>query len=344
MKKTFSQALIIVLMVITSIHSTFSQKDSLFTISGTADVYFRSNLNSTNNPDNGGVLAPGTSFANLPGFALGMANIIGSYETDKMGFVTDLVFGPRGAEAVFGSGPSQNIINQLYGYVNINERLKVTLGNFNTYLGYEVISPAANFNYSTSYMFSYGPFSHTGIKLDVDLGSGFTIMGGIFNPTDATDYNPTGDYFYGSQLGYSNDAGGVWVNILTDGDFVQIDLTTGWSASEKLYLGLNATMASDNFDGIAGYVQYSASEVLALGIRTEYFTDKGVGVIIDEESESQSVTDITLSANYKIGNLTLIPEFRLDYFSDENKIVTDAITGEAANNLSSIVLAAVFSF
>ena len=47
--------------------------------------------------------------------------------------------------------------------------MTVTLGNFNTFLGYEVISPAANFNYSTSYMFSYGPFSHTGMKLDFSV-------------------------------------------------------------------------------------------------------------------------------------------------------------------------------
>ena len=344
MKKTFAQALIILVLVSTSIHTAFSQMDSMFTISGTADVYFRSNLNSTNNPDNGGMLAPGTSFANLPGFALGMANIVGAYGSGKIGFVTDFVFGPRGTEAVFGSGPSQNIVNQLYGYINVNERLKVTLGNFNTFLGYEVISPAANFNYSTSYMFSYGPFSHTGIKLDVDLGSGFSAMGGIFNPTDATDYNPTGDYFYGGQVGYANDAGGAWVNLLTDGDFVQIDFTTGWSATEKIFFGLNTTMATENFDGIAGYVQYSTSETLSLGIRTEYFKDKGVGVILDDDSESQSVTDITISANYKVGNLTIIPEFRLDCFSEDNKVITDAITGEAANSLSSFVLAAVFSF
>ncbi len=48
-----------------------------------------------------GPTAPGTSFANRPGFALGMANLIASYEGEKVGFVADLVFGPRGEEAVF---------------------------------------------------------------------------------------------------------------------------------------------------------------------------------------------------------------------------------------------------
>ena len=45
-------------------------------------------------------------------------------------------------------------------------RLTVTLGQFNTFYGYEVISPAANFNYTVSYLFNAGPFSHTGIQMD----------------------------------------------------------------------------------------------------------------------------------------------------------------------------------
>ena len=164
--------------------SLFSQikLDSFFTIGGSIDAYYRTNLQGTNNPENGGTLAPGTSFANLPGFSLGMFNLISSYEGKKTGFVADMVFGPRGAEAVFGSPAPLNIVNQLYAYWNITDKVKATIGNFNTFLGYEVISPTGNFNYSTSYAFSYGPFSHTGLKLDFDLGKGFSGMIGVLTP------------------------------------------------------------------------------------------------------------------------------------------------------------------
>ena len=344
MKNFTIRSLSIAMLFIMTKHTVSAQLDSLMTISGSVDMYFRSNLNSTNNPENGGALAPATSFANLPGFSLGMANIVGSYESDKVGFVADLVFGPRGTEAVFGSSPSQNIVNQLYGFINLSEKVTVTLGNFNTFLGYEVISPASNFNYSTSYMFSYGPFSHTGVKVDVDMGSGFSAMGGVFNPTDATDYNPTGDYYYGGQLGYSNSEGGAWLNVLTDGDFTQVDLTTGWDVSDKLYTGLNVTMASDNFSGIAGYLQYATSDALSLGIRTEYFKDEGLGILLDENTTSESVTNFTFTANYKVGNLTIIPEIRTDAFSRDNFVLTDAVAGETSSSLSSLVIAAVFSF
>ncbi len=321
-------------------HKINGQSDSLFSLSGSVDVYYRANLNSTNDPSNGGTLAPGTSFSNLPGFSLGMANLIASYDTEKVGFVADLVFGPRGSEAVFLSGPSENIVNQLYGYWNVSDKVTVTMGNFNTFLGYEVISPAANFNYSTSYMFSYGPFSHTGLKIDFDLGSGFSLMTGVFNPTDATEYNLTGDYVGGVQLGYEGETGGAWLNFLFDDDFFQVDLTTGWQATDKVYVGLNTTSASDNFLGFAGYLQLATSDDLSLGIRAEYFQDKGVGVIETDEN----VIDFTVSANYKVGNMILIPEIRLDAFSYDDAIVTDAISGETAKSLASFVLAAVFSF
>ena len=76
------------------------------------------------------------------------------------------------------------------------------MGNFNTFLGYEVISPAANFNYSTSYMFSYGPFSHTGLKADIALSDDVSLMLAVLNSTDYTESQPIGeDYMFGAQLG-----------------------------------------------------------------------------------------------------------------------------------------------
>jgi hypothetical protein len=126
-----------------------TEEKPTFNFSGTVDTYFRSSF--SEDP-----VAPATSFGDLNGFALGMANFIVSYEGEKSGFVADAVFGPRGSNAVFGSvrgsfddpgyGFSSEILNQLYVYYNIAEGVTVTLGNFNTFLGYEVISPAANFN------------------------------------------------------------------------------------------------------------------------------------------------------------------------------------------------------
>lgn len=332
------------------VFNTYAQikLDSSFTISGSIDTYFRANLNSTNDGLNGGTLAPGTSFANLPGFSLGMFNLVSTYEGKNTGFTADLVFGPRGNEAVFGSEGSLNIVNQLFAYWSPSDKVTLTLGNFNTFLGYEVISPASNFNYSTSYMFSYGPFSHTGFKADFDLGGGFSGMLGVFNPTDFTDFNPFGfdALAGGAQLGYENDKGGAWLNFILSDEFYQIDLTTGWQATDKVYVGVNATTAKDAFSGAALYLQLATSESLSLGIRGEYFLDQGVGVVdFDiEDGEDEGVFDLTLSANYKVGNLTLIPEIRLDAFSQDIVMPDFENPTDMQGSLSSFLLAAVYSF
>ena len=317
------------------------------TISGSADTYFRTNISGgSSDIDNGGTFAPATSFANLPGFSLGMANLIGTYEAKNSGVVVDLVFGPRGSDAVFASAPSANIVNQLYAYWNVSDNATITLGNFNTFLGYEVISPTANFNYSTSYMFSYGPFSHTGLKLDIATESGFSIMGAILNPTDITEFNPTGDYFFGAQLGY----GGFYLNGLFGDDYTQIDLTGGVDVSENFYLGINATVtdagvndAGDDFGffGAALYAQLATSDNFKIGARYEFFQDDDGNLALGSGIRETNVSDFTLTANYSVGNLTIIPEFRLDSVSEDVFIDSD---GEAGSTLTSFVLAFVYGF
>lgn len=335
------------------------EEEAKFTLSGSADAYFRASTDDQ---------APVTSFANLPGFSLGMFNLIGTHEGKKAGFVGDLVFGPRGGDAVFASGVptlggvaanASTFVNQLYVYFNASDNVTLTLGNFNTFLGYEVISPTGNFNYSTSYMFSYGPFSHTGIKADIGLGEDVSLMLGVFNPTDLTEANYIGSYSYGAQLGYK----GVYLNLLygdQDGDaedsagaLFQVDLTAGFDVTEDLYVGVNATMnsydagdESDNpgFYGFAGYLQYALSESFALGLRGEYFGENntGYGIIGAYDTDlSASVIDLTLSGNITVGDLTFIPEIRLDSASEDVFLDGD---GKATSSLVSFVLAGVYAF
>lgn len=308
---------------------------SALKISGSVDVYYHASLSEEYT-----AFAP-TAFADLPGFSLGMANVVLEQEGEKFGFKSDLVFGPRGEDAIFLSselrpGGSSNVVNQLYVFWKATEALTFTLGDFNTFLGYEVISPTGNFNYSTSYMFSFGPFSHTGLKVDYVIGSGFSVMGSIMNPTDATEYNPTNDYAGGLQIGYEKGGLGVWLNSIFSEDFTQFDITAGYDVSETIYVGLNATTASDNFSGVAAYFQVATSESLKLGVRAESFVDKGLGLFAMDES----VFNLTLSANYKIGNLTLIPEYRFDAFSTE-RVFSDEFSSQS---LSALTLAAVCSF
>ncbi len=329
-----------------------------FSISGSVDAYFRTNFNGLNQSQNivGGdevtltPAAPATSFANDPGFAIGMANVILGYEGDKVGFVADLVFGPRGEDAVFLSAPSNNIVNQLYAYYKVNDALKFTLGNWNTFLGYEVISPAANFNYSTSYMFSYGPFSHTGLKADFSFDDHWTGMLAIMNPTDYTEFNPIGKYSFGGQVGYSNDSGSAYLNLLygeqslSDAALFQIDLTTGWDLTEAFYLGFNTTYQDTEgtgFYGAALYPQLALSDSFGLGLRAEYFKELEDGGFV--YGADTSVTAFTLTGSYQTGGLIIKPEFRIDSVSDDNPAFLDKNL-DPSSDLASFLVAAIYAF
>ena len=342
MKKIITLSMFLVALV------SFAQEESpvekkKFTLSGSIDAYYRANLNAPNDADNW--TKPGTSFANLPGFALGMANVVASYEGKKVGFVADLVFGPRGTDAIFASpmySATGNIVNQLYAYWNVSDNVTLTMGNFNTFLGYEVISPVGNFNYSTSYLFSYGPFSHTGIKADFTLSDDLSLMVGVMNDTDATEFNPTGDYAFGAQLGFS----GQFLNVLVDPSFLEIDFTGGFDVSDKFYLGINGAYYSleddgGGFYGAALYPQYATSDAFKIGLRAEYFVEDGNFGAIGTGVADSSVFAATLTGSYVIDNLTIKPELRLDSASDNSFLDNDLAPQKS---LSSFVLAAIYSF
>ena len=315
----------------TEVATEETTEEPTFSIAGSIDTYYRSSE-----------YAPGTSFGNLPGFALGMANVILSYEGEKSGFVADFVFGPRGTDAVFNSTGSSNIVNQLYAYYNVSDSFTLTLGNFNTFLGYEVISPVANFNYTTSYMFSYGPFSHTGLKADIALTDDVSIMLGMLNSTDMTEFQPIGDdYMIGAQLGLY----GQYINYLGGGTagVSQIDFTGGFNITNSLYLGLNATSYSDDndveFSGIALYPQYSFSDSFALGARYEAFSEDGLGAIGSVSGEGDN-TSFTITGSYTSGNMIIKPELRLDTASGQFYSNADGAT----DSLSTFIVAAIYSF
>ncbi|GAA3522018.1 hypothetical protein GCM10022393_40620 [Aquimarina addita] len=331
-----------------------------FSVNGSVDGYFRANLTGPNKAADGEFLAPSTSFANQNGFSLGMANVILGYEGEKVGFVADLVYGPRGADAVFNSEGSANIINQMYVYWNVSEKVTLTMGNFNTYLGYEVISPTGNFNYSTSYMFSYGPFSHTGLKADFAINDEWSAMVAVMNPTDYTENNPFDTYIVGAQLGYAVDNGSAYLNFRYGNEGVpgevgptfQADLTTGWDLSEDFYLGINGTYLSTEpqedgdsfgFYGVALYPQYKTSESFTLGLRGEYFAEYSGGVDaldVDDEGDG-SVFAATLTGSYAVGDLTFKPELRLDSTSEDSFEDGDF---EPTDSLISFTLGAIYKF
>ena len=349
-------------------------------ISGSVDTYFHKSFNRVQH-------APGTSFANLPGFSLGMINLIANYTSARSGVVADVVIGPRGSDAVFraayknaeGGGSSQ-MINQMYAYYQVSDKVRINIGQFNTFLGYETITPSKNVHYSTSYLFTYGPFNHTGIWSEIDLTNGWNAKLAVMNPTDYTEFNPFDSYTFGGQLGYVCTCGSLYLNATfgdpdgrlqaadsvgtrSDGNALQLDFTGSWNLTEKYTIGLGTSVRSTEagqvkttsgseysqrtsraYYGAALYNQFAVTEHVKLALRTEYFFESkgGAGAIGQYDKNGNAwIYEITFSANLSSNGFKLIPEVRVDGAS--SRIFSNASDGRANSSLATFNLAVVYT-
>ena len=303
-------------------------------ISGTVDVY-----GTINSVDNSG--APGLLIANpekANGFGLGMANTVLSYDQAKSGVVADIAFGPRADDANMAGA-----INQLYAYYNLSEKTTITAGQFNTFLGYEVISPSANFNYSVSYLFNAGPFSHTGIKLDYAASEDLSFLLAVTNAhaIPSSSANDSGATQYGAQVGYK----GQYLNFIYGSvaetsarDALFLDYTGGFNLFDSFFMGINAAYAYSEDDevgyqGVALFLENSFSDTFALGLRPELFS-------LTSADGNEDVLALTLTASSRLDeNLKLIMELRYDSSDDY------IIEGIAAEKTATVLtIAAVYSF
>ena len=91
--------------------------------------------------------------------------------------------GTRAKEFSYTDEGILSSVKQLYVSYLPNNWLKLTAGTWATHVGYELVDPQLNRNYSMSYMFTNGPFHHTGVKAEITKGkSGFML--GFSNATD----------------------------------------------------------------------------------------------------------------------------------------------------------------
>ena len=322
-------------------------------ISGSVDTYWKYDFSGYKNSD--GTSNIGTSFADEQNsISIGMIDVSLSQTVGKASFVGEIAFGPRSFKSIplFQADGNDNIyvgIQNLYATYQFNDVFSMTAGYMGTFVGYEVISPAANFNYSTSYLFSFGPFQNSGIKADFAVSDRFSFMVGLFNDWNVyEDFNGVSDF--GAQIHFVPvEDWDVYLNFVTgDPSGTIIDLTTGWQVTDGFYMGLNAADYSASgsdagYTGVALYPQLSLTDAIGIGLRYEYFKLKeykdGDGMTFD----SQSINAFTLTANLKSGPLTIIPEVRLDGGNDEFFFKNSAGT-EMSKSASQFLIAAVYAF
>lgn len=353
------QKFLLAASALATLNTTFGQdstatKAPALAISGSADMYYKYDFGKSK----GNNL---TSFTNSHNsFELGMASVKFDYTASKVQMVADLGFGKRAQEFSYNDEGILAAVKQLYLSYSATGWLKLTAGSWATHVGYELVDAYANRNYSMSYMFTNGPFFHTGVKAEISTGkSGFMI--GVANPTDFK-YIPDGfinkkfliaQYsFSGGDIfkGYLNYAGGQFFDT---SKAKQVDLVVTSKVSNKVNLAFNGTVSNMNaymgkeaFDGYkswwgsAAYLNYDPTNKLGFTLRGEYFSDKN-GLKYGGLTGSGSIFATTLSAQIKADNLTIIPEFRLDA---ANKTIFTKADGSATKSAANLLVAAVYQF
>jgi hypothetical protein len=324
------------------------------TISGSVDAYYKYDFGESINNNK-------TSFTNAyNSFELGMASVRIAHTRSKVSMVADLGFGKRAKEFSYNDEGILAAVKQLYVSYAPAEWVKFTMGSWATHVGYEVVDPNLNRNYSMSYLFTNGPFTHTGLKADFTAGvHGFMV--GVSNPTDFRTSPPTGlnrkfllaQYSVGlgeNSKAYLNYVGGKAPD---ESKTHQYDMVITSKVSDKFSLGLNGTVATvkakgqrayldtKKWWGTALYVNVDPTEYFGLTLRGEYFSDKeSLKIYSQSGNGGGSVFATTLSANFKIDNFIIIPEFRFDDASS-NLFVNKNVNNKSAGNF---ILAAVYAF
>jgi len=158
-----------------------TKKSSWPVITGSVDAYYRYNFN---NPKEYPYNSP-TSFTHSSNsFELGMASLKAEHSFGKVGATIDLGVGKRAEEFAYNDEGTSLAIKQMYVTYAPACAIKFTFGTWATHVGYELVDAYLNRNYSMSYMFTNGPFTHTGLRADISLGGKNAFMLGISNPTD----------------------------------------------------------------------------------------------------------------------------------------------------------------
>lgn len=313
-----------------------SAQDTTKTLSfsGSVDAYYRYNF--------AGKLNNYTSFTNSQSsFELGMASVKADATalSGKVGATIDLGFGRRAEEFSYNDGEAGKGKN---GYITLAavkqafitytpvKNLKFTAGKFATHVGYELVDAPLNRNYSMSYMFTNGPFFHTGLKADITAGP-VAFMVGITNYTDQSTATTTTKNFIAQFSGGTKNGklkfflnysgfGGSDAGDNPSGlkSLNQVDLVVTGIVSPKFNIGYNGTVqsrkqisGSTNPDGSwvgnALYLNFDPTEKIGLTLRSEYITDDKTVYF-----GTKNIFANTLSLDAKVGPLTIIPELRFE--------------------------------
>ncbi|MBS1810729.1 MAG: porin [Acidobacteria bacterium] len=328
-------------------------------VSGIVDGYYSYNNNKVD------MFTQGRAFDvrhNAFSLQLGKITLEKKNSTDSpFGFRVDLGVGETVDRIISVSDSSRNDatkhVLQAYGSYVTPGGLTIDFGKFYTPIGAEVIETKDNFNYSRGWLFTYGPYYHTGFRAkyafnDKVAMSGFLVNGwdNVFENnvktgktvgvqlglTPTKKFALTQTYMAGPEAPLANvpavSARDNWRHIADT--VATVYVTDKFSLLGNFVYGTDGDNAGNRgkWTGFAAYFKYAFNDHLAFSPRFEVLNDKDglrTGV-------AQTVKDITLTQEIKLaGNFLTRFEYRRD-FSNQNFFTNSA--GASRNNQNTFII------
>jgi hypothetical protein len=258
-----------------------------------------------------------------------MSQISVGYEKEETKVVLDLNFGPAAPGVNLNTFGGQNdMIQNAYLVEKFGDKFSVEAGKFGTHIGYEVIDPTINMNYSFSYLFYYGPFTHVGARARYAVSDTYSLMFGVYNNWDNLEDNNSGKTFAGS-VGFTPSksfTGSVnWIGGYegtSDNYRSLFDLVLNYTVSDKFLIGSNTIYGQEgkSWYGEAVYLKYTHTDKMGVALRLEHMNDeravRGLGT---------SVSAATLTGSFAYGSsFTFKPELR--YETAGSALFTDDVS------------------
>ncbi|MGB0579096.1 MAG: outer membrane beta-barrel protein [Limisphaerales bacterium] len=308
----------------------------------------------------------GTSFTpagDHDGFNLDVVDVTISKALDDSdwatGYTAEFWFGPDatglGNNVGAGATGSDIAIKQANIQLRapIGNGLDLTMGVFDTIIGYEVANSVDNWNYTRSYGFFNEPFQHNGLLASYRVCDEAAVNVGIANTanTTLTGRNAGGTSGSSSALTYMASlnvtlpdslgplAGSEWTFGAVDGDNVGVSAATDTThiyaggVMNTPLAGLQLGVAWDHLnvegavdvDTIALYTSYEVSKKLKVNTRLDYLDggSAGVGGI----GGGQELLGTTVTADYALWeNVLTRAEVRWDHILDHGPAQSAALT------------------
>jgi hypothetical protein len=300
-------------------------------------------------------------------------------KSGDVGFRTDLTYGfsqPEVNQSAADTGDTQSHqFDVQQGFVSykapIGSGLQLDFGKFNTHIGAEVMDgyDGWNYNFSRSWLFSFGPFTHTGLRASYTINDMISVLGMVANGWDNTVENNdgksvgaqiaitpndsvslllnwvSGPETIGNQASFSNDVTNLFDAVL------DVKLTNNTLAQINLAYGIQANGGGNGNDatwwGIAGILRHDYNKWFSMNLRGEFFDDEdGVRTTIGGTSApgiGQELWEVTVTPEVRINqNMVVRMEYRHDQ-STQNAFFGSG-AGDTRKTQDTVALNALFYF